>query len=155
MTGHGIKEFFDAVDASRDEYEKCVRASVYYHHCDLMMVPREYLPELERARAHRDQSLKAVKEESMNRMMKDLSVDRAKNPSAFANDTWDPEEIEGEDDDNDSEVNIIDRSTFPLPPTFYGVPDFIPGEERWPGQYIDVTRARRHPDENINWPRPG
>ncbi|KAF8346315.1 XPA-binding protein 1 [Amanita rubescens] len=122
MTGDGIKEFFDAVDASRDEYEK------------------DYLPELERARAHRDQSLKTAKEESMSRMMKDLTVDRAKNPSAFVNDTWDQdedEEIEGDDDD-DSEVNIIDRS-----------------EGRWPGQYIDVTRARRHPDENINWPRPG
>lgn len=24
MTGAGVKEFFDAVDASRTEYEKCV-----------------------------------------------------------------------------------------------------------------------------------
>ncbi|KAF8736764.1 hypothetical protein AX14_013999 [Amanita brunnescens Koide BX004] len=112
MTGDGVQEFFDAVDASRDEYEK------------------EYLPELQRARAQREQTLKAAKEESMSRMMKDLAVDRATNPSAFENDTW--------GDEDDGEVNIIDRS-----------------EERWPGQYVDVTRARRHPEEDINWPRPG
>lgn len=29
------------------------------------------------------------------------------------------------------------------------------GEERWPGEYIDVTRAQRHGDEGIHWPRPG
>ncbi|KAI3603985.1 hypothetical protein WG66_000777 [Moniliophthora roreri] len=29
------------------------------------------------------------------------------------------------------------------------------GEERWSGQYIDVRRAQRRPEENINWPRPG
>ena len=49
----------------------------------------------------------------MSRMMKDLTVDRAKNPSAFVNDTWDQdedEEIEGDDDDDNSKVNIIDRS---------------------------------------------
>jgi hypothetical protein len=77
------------------------------------VIPRDYLPELERARAHRDQSLKTAKEESMSRMMKDLTVDRAKNPSAFVNDTWDQdedEEIEGDDDDDNSKVNIIDRS---------------------------------------------
>ncbi len=118
MTGDGIKEFFEAVDASRDEYEKYVRASVRPVVIAILMATRDYLPELERARAHRDQSLKAAKEESMSRMMKDLTVDRAKNPSAFVNDTWDQDEEEGiegdDDDDDDSEVNIIDRSTSPI-----------------------------------------
>ncbi|KAF8628974.1 hypothetical protein AX15_003613 [Amanita polypyramis BW_CC] len=118
MTGNGVKEFFEAVDASREEYEK------------------EYLPELERARSQRENTLKMAKDESMNRMMKDLAVDRAKNPAAFASDRWGQE---GDDEDNDdSAAEIIDRS-----------------EEPWPGQYIDVTRARRHPEEDINWPRPG
>lgn len=31
--------------------------------------------------------------------------------------------------------------------------DSVLGEERWPGQYIDVTRMRRQ-DEQVNWPRP-
>ncbi|KAF4578449.1 GPN-loop GTPase family protein [Pleurotus pulmonarius] len=120
MTGDGVKEFFDAVDASRDEYEK------------------EYLPELERAREAREKSLREVKEDSVNRLMKDLAVDRANNPAAAANDRWDPAEEE-DDDDDDLDVNIIDRS-----------------EDPWPGQYMDMNRARRPGgDENINWPRPG
>jgi len=74
----------------------------------------------------------------MNRLMKDLAIDRAANPDAALNDQWDPEEEEAEDDDDDGDINIIDRS-----------------EEPWPGQYVDVTRARRADDEHINWPRPG
>ncbi|CAL1701861.1 unnamed protein product [Somion occarium] len=119
MTGAGMKEFFEAVEASRTEYEK------------------EYLPELERARAAREQSLKAAKEDSLNRLMKDLAVDRAQNPDAALADKWDPTEEE-EADDDDTEVNIIDRS-----------------EERWPGQYIDVTRMNRRDDQAMSWPRPG
>ncbi|KAJ7282109.1 XPA-binding protein 1 [Mycena rebaudengoi] len=117
MTGAGIKDFFDAVDASRTEYET------------------DYLPELERAREARDKSLRDVKEDSMNRLMKDLAVDREKNPAAFARDHWDEDDNEDEDG---GEIDIIDKS-----------------EDPWPGQYIDITRPRRHPDEGINWPRPG
>lgn len=118
MTGAGVKEFFDAVDASRTEYEK------------------EYLPELEAARAAREQSLQTIKEDSMNRLMKDLEIDRAKNPDAALNDRWDPSAEDGDDDD--TEVNIIDRS-----------------EEPWPGQYIDVMQMRRRNDDSMTWPRPG
>ncbi|KAK0217858.1 XPA-binding protein 1 [Armillaria fumosa] len=118
VTGQGIKDFFDAVEASRDEYEK------------------DYLPELERARAAREQTLQAAKDDSMNRLMKDLELDRERNPNAALEDRWDPNEDDDEDDDTD--VNIIDRSDHP-----------------WPGQYIDMTRARRHDDEGFTWPRPG
>ncbi|EMD36064.1 hypothetical protein CERSUDRAFT_52774 [Gelatoporia subvermispora B] len=90
MTGAGIKEFFDAVEASRTEYEN------------------EYLPELARARAAREETLQATKQDSINRMMKDLEIDRAMNPEAAARDRWDPE---AEDEDEDTEINIIDRST--------------------------------------------
>jgi len=34
-------------------------------------------------------------------------------------------------------------------------PPFTKAEERGPEEYIDVTRARRHETEDINWPRPG
>ncbi|KAK7443493.1 hypothetical protein VKT23_015666 [Stygiomarasmius scandens] len=119
MTGQGVKEFFEAVEASREEYEK------------------EYLPELERARAARDKNLSEAKADSMNRLMKDLAVDRAKNPEFAARDRWDVDAEEEEIGDDD-DTNIIDRS-----------------EDPWPGQYIDLTRAQRRGDENINWPRPG
>ncbi|KII90383.1 hypothetical protein PLICRDRAFT_38900 [Plicaturopsis crispa FD-325 SS-3] len=118
MTGDGVKEFFDAVEASRDEYEK------------------DYLPELERARAAREQSLQATKDDSMNRLMKDLAVDHARNPEAAKRDRWDPEEEDEDADDDD--INIIDRS-----------------DDRWPGQYVDVMEGRRGDDREINWPRPG
>ncbi|KAJ3763504.1 XPA-binding protein 1 [Lentinula raphanica] len=119
MTGDGIKEFFDAVDASREEYET------------------QYVPEIERARAAREKTLQDAKADSLNRMMKDLEVDRAQHPEVAAQDRWDPEEDEDVEDE-DLDVNIIDRN-----------------EERWPGEYIDVTRAQRHGDEGIHWPRPG
>ncbi|KAA1470741.1 XPA-binding protein 1 [Dentipellis sp. KUC8613] len=118
MTGAGVKEFFEAVEASREEYEK------------------EYLPELTRAHAKREEALKRTKEDSMNRLMKDLAVDRERNPAAAAQDRWDPEE-ENEEEEDGGDINIIDRS-----------------EEPWPGQYIDLTQTRRRDDAGMVWPRP-
>lgn len=43
----------------------------------------------------------------MNRLMKDLAVDRAKNPEGALLDRWDPEE---EHEDEEDDINIIDRS---------------------------------------------
>ena len=43
----------------------------------------------------------------MNRLMKDLAVDRARFPEAAARDRW---EQEDDDDDDDTEINIIDKS---------------------------------------------
>ncbi|KAI0315676.1 hypothetical protein OF83DRAFT_1130794 [Amylostereum chailletii] len=116
MTGDGVKEFFDAVEASRDEYE------------------REYVPELARARAQREATLQKKKDESMSRLMEDLEVDRKRFPDAASRDRWDPEE---EDEEDGGDINIIDRS-----------------EDPWPGQYIDLTQARRRDDEGVSWPRP-
>ena len=65
---------------------------------------RDYLPELEKARASREKSLQAVKDDSMNRLLKDLSIDRAQNPAL--NDRWDSEE---EDADDGDDMDIIDR----------------------------------------------
>lgn len=42
----------------------------------------------------------------MNRLLKDLSIDRAQNPASALNDRWDSEE---EEDDDDGDINIIDR----------------------------------------------
>ncbi|KAF8233771.1 hypothetical protein L208DRAFT_1265115 [Tricholoma matsutake] len=120
MTGQGVAEFFEAVEASREEYE------------------REYIPDLERARVNREKSLQDAKNDSMNRLMKDLAVDRANNPEAALRDQWNSDDEDDDDDEDDGDINIIDRS-----------------EDPWPGQYIDVTRARRHEDEGISWPRPG
>lgn len=87
-----MKEFFEAVEASREEYTK------------------DYLPELERARKAKEESLRAAKQDSMNRLLKDLAIDR-QNPDFVRQDTWDP--AEEEDDDDDEEINIIDKSAYP------------------------------------------
>ena len=52
----------------------------------------------------------------MSRLMKDLTVDRERNPVAAAADRWDPED---EDEEDGGDIDIIDRSTssFYLRPT--------------------------------------
>jgi hypothetical protein len=50
--------------------------------------------------------LQAVKDDSMNRLLKDLSIDRAQNPASALNDRWDSEE---EEDADDGDMHIIDR----------------------------------------------
>ena len=48
----------------------------------------------------------------MNRLMKDLAIDRAKNPEAAKRDRWE-EDDDGDDDESDGpDVNIIDRSKY-------------------------------------------
>lgn len=72
------------------------------------MSSREYLPELERARAARDKSLQDMKDESMVRLTRDLAVDKQQNPAL--NEAWE----EGDDGvDEDAEDNIIDRCESP------------------------------------------
>ncbi|KAF7317777.1 GPN-loop GTPase [Mycena kentingensis (nom. inval.)] len=88
--------------------------------------------QLERARAAREKSLQDVKDDSMNRMMRDLEVDRARNPERFANDQWDEDDNEDADGDD---VDIVDYS-----------------DERYHADYIDLTRPR---EPGMNWPRPG
>ena len=50
----------------------------------------------------------------MSKLMKDLAIDRAKNPRAFADKFSLDEEggDDGEDDGDDDDGNIIDRCTF-------------------------------------------
>lgn len=57
-----------------------------------------------------------MKEESLSRFMKDLAVDRERNPAAAQADRWDPAQEGGivdeeEEDDDELDVNIVDRST--------------------------------------------
>lgn len=49
----------------------------------------------------------------MNRLMKDLAFDRAKNPEAAKRDRWEEDDDDGDDDESDGpDVNIIDRSKY-------------------------------------------
>jgi GPN-loop GTPase len=111
MTGEGVAEFFKAVEASREEYEKFVLVAFSPCWIDPCLLRREYLPELARVRAQREATLQKHKEDSTTRMLADLAVDRASNPTFSAQDRWNPDEQEGEEEDDGGELNIIDRST--------------------------------------------
>ena len=75
----------------------------------VLMCSREYLPELERARAARDKSLQDMKDESMDRFMKDHTVDKQQDPTL--GEAW--EEDEDVDEDEGGEDNVIDRCELP------------------------------------------
>lgn len=105
-TGEGFGEFIAAVESSREEYERFARFKLFYHQIWIIL-DRVYLPELNLARERREKSLKEIKADSMNRLMKDMAIDRAKNPIAFK-DSFQPGEDDDEDDDDGNE-GIIDR----------------------------------------------
>lgn len=114
VTGDGFKEFLEAVENSREEYEKWVRPAIAMARINAGGAYREYLPELQRARVQREKTLnlarEQVKADSMTRVMTDLAIDRERNPAGALADRWDPEEEEEfADDEDDAEYNIIDR----------------------------------------------
>jgi len=114
MTGEGVAEFFEAVEASREEYEK------------------EYLPELARVREQREATLQKQKEDSTARMLADLNVDRARSPNFAAQDQWNPDEEEQEDEDDGGELNIIDKSEDPWPGQYIDLTQPRPSGSTWP-----------------------
>ena len=67
MTGHGVDDFFEAVDEKRAEFEK------------------DYKPEMERRRAEAQEQKEQLKETEVSRMMKDMQVSsKAKGTGKYA-----------------------------------------------------------------------
>jgi hypothetical protein len=68
---------------------------------------------LQRAREQREKTLDQAKEkakaDNLARAMKDIAIDRDRNPAAALADRWEPEEEEEEDD---MEINLIDRREY-------------------------------------------
>ncbi|KAI9686027.1 MAG: hypothetical protein M1822_004010 [Bathelium mastoideum] len=86
MTGDGIKEFFDAVEEKREEFEK------------------DYRPELEKRWKEREQAKEARREKELGRLMKDMDVRGSKQKAAGARKKYEPEtvsDVEDQDDDQD------------------------------------------------------
>jgi hypothetical protein len=114
------------------------------------MRSREYLPELERARAARDKSLQDIKDESMARLTKDLAADKQRNPAL--NETWEEEDEDVDEDEGITSLTDVSRIA-DLKVGCTGLRDFGAAEGPWPGEYIDLTRQKGHRDDT-NWPRP-
>jgi hypothetical protein len=111
------------------------------------------VPELDKAKASRDASLQALKDDSMNRLMKDLTVDR-EDPEFRKHDKWEMEDDE-EDEDDGGEATIIDRRASTPVATLKHLADCTQTvDDRWQGQYIDVTKMRGDQNDNMSWPRP-
>ncbi|KAH7333887.1 hypothetical protein B0J17DRAFT_721116 [Rhizoctonia solani] len=160
-TGAGVADFFKAVDEARDEYEK------------------NYKPELERLRKERDDKLSATKKDSIDRLMKDLSVDKERaqesNPHWTGRenpylDKWDDA---GVDDDDEPVINFRGgagaRGGF-APARDDGAIDEDENREYDvdedddivdrdddvdPGMRENLQRASRGMQGGVKWPRPG
>jgi len=90
VTGDGMKEFFEAVEEAREEYNK------------------DYLTELHRLQAERDSRIAGQKQESINRLMADMKVEEAERrakglPTERARFPDSDEEVEQDDDVEDSD----------------------------------------------------
>ena len=67
MTGHGVDEFFEAVEEKREEFEK------------------DYRPELEKRRKEAEQQKAQLREKEVSRMMRDMNVSsKAKKTGKYA-----------------------------------------------------------------------
>lgn len=106
MTGDGVEEFFAAIEEKREEFEQ------------------DYKPELERRRKLAEEQKAEVKEQEVNRMMKDMQVSsKAKGTGKYARKIIDEpgtisdmEDDSGDDDDreaagdNDDEEEAINKA---------------------------------------------
>ncbi|CAE6494621.1 unnamed protein product [Rhizoctonia solani] len=160
-TGAGVPDFFKAVDEARDEYEK------------------NYKPELERLKKERDDKLSATKKDSIDRLMKDLSVDKERAKSSNPHwtgrenaylDKWDDA---GADDDDEPVINFRGglgaRGGFPMARDDgeidedenreYNVDeddDIVDRDDDVdPGMRENLQRASRGLQGGVKWPRPG
>jgi len=91
MTGHGVDEFFAAVQEKADEFR------------------RDYQPELEKRRQDREEAKKAARQRELDKMMKGMNVQDSKQ-KAVAGDGDDSEEgagmdISGNDEDDDDDAD--------------------------------------------------
>jgi GPN-loop GTPase len=90
MTGHGVDEFFAAVDAKVDEFDK------------------HYRPELERRRKEREAEKEKLKQGEMSRLLADMNISQGKKKPKRP----EPEtvsDMEDEDDEDDEDEDDEDR----------------------------------------------
>lgn len=99
MTGHGVDDFFGAVQEKADEFN------------------RDYQPELEKRRHERDEEKKATRQRELDKMMKGLNVEPSDDPKGSGKDrrvvraemgSSNTGEREGGDEDIDDTISDLD-----------------------------------------------
>lgn len=89
MTGAGVDDFFVAVEAKRQEFEK------------------DYRPELNRRREAREQEREKKRERDVSRMMKDMAVGRDSNAKTKLND--EPETVSDAEEEDEDSGALVER----------------------------------------------
>ncbi|KAL9094301.1 MAG: hypothetical protein Q9165_003441 [Trypethelium subeluteriae] len=89
MTGDGIKEFFEAVEEKREEFEK------------------DYRPELEKRWKEREQAKEERREKELGRLMKDMDVGGNKQKAAGTRKKYEPETVSDVEDEEDDEDRMV------------------------------------------------
>jgi len=117
-----MDDFFEAVDELRQEYEKCVSFITNdYFQLTFGEFDSEYKPELERLRSERAATQEQQKQESLSRLMRDMSVSKNKpqpgdklqrqqnlEPTSDEEENDDEEEDEGEYIDQRDDDDFLD-----------------------------------------------
>jgi len=165
VTGDGMAEFFEAVEGAREEYNT------------------EYRPELDRLTNEKNNQEAERQTDSLNRLMKDLDVDKAKlaaqppNPHWMGRgnpllDRWGDEGDENDDDDRLEIPGVRSRQPTGVPRARGFGDDEMDEDEEYDGEMgdglidmseergpgLNMDRARRVPgfdqEEGVTWPRP-
>ena len=99
MTGEGVKDFFDAVDEKRQEFE------------------RDYKPELEKRWKEREQEKEQRREKELGRLMKDMDVGGSKQKASGKRKKHNPETVsDAEDEEDDDDRMMADDDDEDVPP---------------------------------------
>ncbi|GAA5827114.1 hypothetical protein JCM5353_006195 [Sporobolomyces roseus] len=139
MTGEGMDELFEAVQEAREEYLN------------------DYKPQLDAVVAEREKKKSMEKDESMNRMMKDMSMDKKKSEGkegkvdSALEKYLDPNQ--GEESDDSDQGEIIDASART---GHYDLPSTKPKRGTQPGQIPGGQQqgSTVRGDDGTVWPAP-
>jgi hypothetical protein len=104
-----MNDFFDAVKDLKQEYETCVVLHKIFRDSFLR---RDYKPELDKMRAERDAGAEKRKQESMTRLMKDMSVSKPRPGDKLSDRRILDEESDDEEEEDDEDGEILDRRDF-------------------------------------------
>ena len=152
MTGQGMKAFFEAVEAARQEYETCVPHLILHtliSVCSTADVRSEYKPTLDRLTAERAAKSTEAKQSHLARMMNDMSV----SPAGAGSNPFGPHARNEREDRYLDEEKEIERQEEEEEEAEYAEDD----EDFDPDVHFGAggSTSRAAGGMGMSWPRPG